>query len=200
MPQVTVWKCCATGALFESKECYLKHLKDIAKRNLAAKQHSKHIQSAIDIVQSAKNVEQLEIAASKAMVIYYKSRHVSVGDITVTFERLYFNWKCSNSHRCPKNGVTNWGGDQPNTPKGYPGLRGRIDIRYEESTYDNISKARMKRGHQVLDFSNLLEMLCINTGTGGGGAHHLGYDVTLFSDDFPNISEMADPIIEDILT
>jgi len=38
----------------------------------------------------------------------------------------------SNTHDCPINGVTNWGGRNDNAPTGYPGWHGRVWVRYAE--------------------------------------------------------------------
>jgi hypothetical protein len=38
----------------------------------------------------------------------------------------------SNTHVCPLDGVTNWGGDKDNAPRGYPGWQGRVWVRYAE--------------------------------------------------------------------
>ena len=37
----------------------------------------------------------------------------------------------SNTHDCPIDGVTNWGGRDQNRPFGYPGWEGRVWIRYK---------------------------------------------------------------------
>jgi hypothetical protein len=38
----------------------------------------------------------------------------------------------SNTHECPLDGVTNWGGDRPGAPRGYPGWQGRVWVRYAD--------------------------------------------------------------------
>lgn len=101
---------------------------------------------------------------------------------TVTIEHLSLSYSdtVSNSHSCPRNGVTNWGGDKKlkdgsPAPRGYPGFSGRI-------TY--------KTSHEPLSFaSNIMEGTGINTGTGGGGGNNtFSYDVKFFLDDWPGIA------------
>ena len=51
---------------------------------------------------------------------------------------LGFSWRLnfqevSNSHYCPIDGVTNWGGRTPGAPRSYAGWYGRVWVRYENS-------------------------------------------------------------------
>lgn len=84
----------------------------------------------------------------------------------------------SNSHSCPKNGVSNWGGrelfdDGTPHPKGYPGFRGKIIFQLS---------------HDLGWSSDVLKNTGLHTGSGGVGSnlmHH--YEFNLFLDDFPVI-------------
>jgi hypothetical protein len=74
-----------------------------------------------------------------------------------------FSWKIrheenvSNSHYCPIDGVTNWGGTE-NIPKSYKGWQGRVWIRYATELSDFASKP----------FCNTLTY----PGTGGFGSYN----------------------------
>jgi hypothetical protein len=100
--------------------------------------------------------------------------------ITIQHLSLSYSDRISNSHNCPHNGVTNWGGDKKlkdgtPAPKGYPGFSGRITF---------------KTSHEPFSFaSNILEGTRIHTGSGGGGGDNVySYDVKFFLDDWPGIA------------
>ena len=40
----------------------------------------------------------------------------------------------SNSHECPMDGKTNWGGREQDAPRNYPGWQGRVWVRYSKPT------------------------------------------------------------------
>lgn len=114
---------------------------------------------------------------------------------------IVYREQVSNSHECPANGVTNWGGREKYDPISYPGFKGRVWLRVSESP---------ERGW-VSDF---FKRSLTYTGTGGGGSyqgpwtdiasaqfHTYGYrenpdfpspniyswDYKIFSDDYPLI-------------
>ena len=89
-----------------------------------------------------------------------------------------FSPSCSNTHCCPHNGVTNWGGRTPGAPRGYPGFRGRVS--------GVLTRKRYKSSYPA---SDLLGFVGIHTGTGGGGNESWSYDVTVFEADWPAITQ-----------
>lgn len=91
--------------------------------------------------------------------------------------RATYNPRCSNTHCCPRGGVTNWW-CKDDLPRGYPGFSGRISGTLERSRY--------KSNYPV---SDLLEFVDIHTGSGGGGNNNWAYDVTVFEVDWPNITQ-----------
>lgn len=100
--------------------------------------------------------------------------------LRITYLTLDWSDSVSNSHSCPHDGVTNWGGrdtygDGMPKPKGYPGWSGRIE--WETS-------------HDIRFGWGLMRSLRIHTGTGGGVAgNRFGYEVKLFESDWPGLRE-----------
>lgn len=101
--------------------------------------------------------------------------------LKITSLNLTYSDSVSNSHSCPHNGVTNWGGrdtfkDGTLKPRGYAGFSGRIEFHAPV---------------EPLSFcSDVLKGTRIHTGTGGGGGGgNYGYSVTFFLDDWPGIAE-----------
>lgn len=45
---------------------------------------------------------------------------------------IRFQESVSNTHECPIDGVTNWGGRTEGAPRGYPGWMGRVWVRYAD--------------------------------------------------------------------
>lgn len=81
------------------------------------------------------------------------------------------NFDQSNSHHCPENGVTNWGGRVEGAPRGYPGTRWDFKVKYKEkSAIDPTTGMRM-----------VLDALRLNPGCGGS---YYG-DMEVFSADWP---------------
>lgn len=99
--------------------------------------------------------------------------------------------KCSNTHNCPHNGITNWGGntklaDGSPAPRGYKGWTGNIE--FKANCYDIVE-------------SSVFRELCIPTGTGGSAnGFTYGYEVTFFADDWPQLyKNHKEQMAEDIL-
>lgn len=109
-------------------------------------------------------------------------------EIKIVHLSLDYSDCISNSHNCPRNGVTNWGGttklkDGTPAPRGYPGFRGNIKI---QLPVEPLSFA-----------SNVLRGTGIHTGSGGaGGSGHYGYDVKFFLDDWPGLAKSVKTAIE----
>lgn len=109
--------------------------------------------------------------------------------------------RVSNSHSCPKGGVQNFSGT-PNMPRSYPGMFGRIWVRYSDDTPSFASSELPSNVH---------------SGTGGYGAYdgnwlglfrpyynvgikiyYYSWDCKLFEADHPEIKAMrADARIRD---
>jgi hypothetical protein len=89
-----------------------------------------------------------------------------------------YNPMCSNSHSSPKGKKSNWSGRDPDTPRGYPGVKGRIKIYNSTCPFSSDS---------FFNETRTLESIGIHTGTGGGGGEASVYDVTLWLDDWPGL-------------
>jgi hypothetical protein len=96
--------------------------------------------------------------------------------IHVTSLKVSYEDEISNSHSCPRNGLTNWH-SKPNLPRGYPGWRG--DIEFE---------ILPQSSSEDIDAYHILNDAGIYLGTGGStnGLYHR-YDVKFFEDDWPGL-------------
>lgn len=91
------------------------------------------------------------------------------------------NEHCSNSHSAPFGKKTNWGNynRDPKIPTGYLGLVGNLSIIIEGGYSGDICKS----------FNDIRYKYRIHTGTGGARSYGLGWNVTLWADDFPVIKQ-----------
>lgn len=102
-------------------------------------------------------------------------------DFKITYLSLSYSDSVSNSHSCPHNGVTNWGGrdnlkDGTPAPRGYPGFSGRIAFRVSPPPFSFSS--------------DILKATRMHTGSGGArGNNTFSYDVKFFLDDWPGVAE-----------
>jgi len=181
MPQILVWQCPRTKRIFQSKDDYVAYLKEEAKHNLAQKTFKKNFAECINAFNKLTSIDDLFTSFPELINYYYNKLYGK--DIKCKFNIKYninYNNTCSNSHACPRDGVTNWGGFLTKEPRSYPGLQGRISFHFSnESSYNYFN-----------DLSHLIKSVGVHIGTGGGGPKELSYDVILFKSDWPNISEM----------
>lgn len=201
MSVITAYKCDTTGKLFEDKTKYQKHIRKIAA--------DRRIQRKIDIAHKTEiqwwhdnfwnRVKSL--AQLQAAILYHrdvfaargvKNYHGGYGRLKPTpiikfkIFRLYYHDSVSNSHYCPHDGVTNWGGQNKGAPLGYAGWQGRFD--YTVQSHD-------KQLNSYPGSSEMWQGTRIHTGTGGGGGgtpeqvklfqQNFGYDFRLFASDWP---------------
>lgn len=201
MSRVMVWKSDADGKLFEDKAKYMAHLRKLGRERLRirkAKQAELMREAFITRMgQEVTGPESLEQFIKDNWDWFFsngyrngwRAQSNKVHEyVEVSFENLYWSDNLSNSHSCPRNGVTNWGSrdtypDGTAKPRGYPGWGGRINIRVRTPM---VTKTRQADGFG----SDYFKYTPINTGTGGGGGVKDGvtkysYDVKLWADDFP---------------
>lgn len=195
MKSYTIYECELTGKTFRNKNSCLKH-------ETAA--HRAAINEQIRIA----NKERIEQSFADGLtdpspdfikwwIKAWNKRYNNV-DLEITMVNLRYELMASNTHCAPRNGETNWGGEKPDVPRGYPGLVGRIEGHFIEP----LRKCRDWSGYvETLDsfsdlcddlhgFKNPEDVYCmkgLHSGTGGGGPNSFGYGVTLFIDDFPKL-------------
>jgi hypothetical protein len=98
----------------------------------------------------------------------------------VVWERApVYSANVSNTHSCPDNGKQNFDGKLPGVPTGYPGWTG----------YIKGSLSRNKKHCGQYPYSELLNLVGIKTGSGGGGNENWGYDFRLWLADWPGLKE-----------
>ena len=217
MSKILVWKCDQTGKLFEDEKKYKSHLAKLARQ----RREQRKIQIAEDAAQAwwtelqnremsiddlhaliIKEQNQFWAEAAKAEPWHWedigKKRRGVVMPVPKLVEFTTFDLKwsdsVSNTHSCPKGGVTNWGGDKKLSdgspaPRGYPGWRGRMDWRIEwpkewDGWYPGSDLFRSRR-------------TCIHTGTGGGGGwkdghQSFGYGIEIFASDWPGLTRFRE--------
>ena len=201
MSQVLVWKSDADGKLFEDKTKYQKHLRKLA---AARREQKKVAQVNIDreafiirMGQEVNGVESLEKFIKDNWSWFFHngvSRNRMWNDKKAykfhEYHDVFINlhgWSdnVSNSHCCPRGGVTNWSARDAASPTGYPGWVGRITIKVKPGMHKYKGQTYMEDGFGGDYFADTP----IKTGTGGGGGgdgcKEYAYDLKLFASDFP---------------
>jgi hypothetical protein len=204
MSVITAYKCDKTGKLFEDKVKYQKHIRKIAAENRRIKKLKQQRRAekewwAENFWNKVQSLNQLQAA-----ILHHRDVFAAIG-VSESFSGgrtirptpiLYFStfsikWtdRVPNTHSCPHDGVTNWGGLNENAPRGYPGWRGRFD--YVVQSYKN--QLGCYPGS-----SDMWKGTRIYTGTGGGGGakdqnktfhQSFGFGVELFESDWPAMAE-----------
>lgn len=198
MSRVTVWKCDATGKLFEDQKKYQAHLRQLAterrtRRRLQIQEQETDAwwAAAYNIEQSISEWAQFVIdnqdrfwAEAAARYGSYNWAHVGkkIGrrkDAVVMpvprlleFTEFQLHWQnsVSNSHSCPHNGVTCWSREEARDgrPTGYPGWTGRVAWIVEWP--------KCYDGHylgsDLFRSAGRYGRVRAHTGTGGGGGMH----------------------------
>lgn len=199
MPQILVWKCPRTNTLFESKEDYVNHLREMARRNLSELNRKKNLNKCLKEFNQFTCIDDLFNAFPKLIVKHYNI--IYNDNIKCPFKIKYdlkFRNDCSNSHSAPRDGETNWGGYKKGVTRSYPGMYGTIRFSFlNEKDYNKFDK--------INGFTNsFIKEVGIKTGGGGysrsDGGPALQYNVTLFASDWPNILEMNTEVVRDIIT
>ena len=202
---VTAFRCPWTNRVFGNKRDYVSHLKMLRhdrmhaaiRRNILQRQHEDlWSQSTFGDIVSwiERHPEFFFDKGSDRRGHGRQDRIAAYRDkfwIRVTYLDLRWTDSASNSHRCPRNGVTNWGGrdffkDGTPKPRGYPGWEGRIE--YQIS-------------HDLGFGSDVMRDTGIHTGTGGSSnGCYYGYSVTFFDSDWPGLREFVvlGRLIEDV--
>jgi hypothetical protein len=194
---VKAYQCPWTGRIVANKATYVKHLRGLRETRMHARIRALRMQKTLgdlanqpswpDVINWVERNSWWFLARAK------QSRGALGHDkwpdpedfwIRITYMDINHRDSVSNSHRCPRGGVTNWGGkdtwpDGSLKPRGYPGWYGRIE--YQMS-------------HELPGFSrDLFDGTGIGTGSGGGiSQNRYGYGVELFDSDWPVITELME--------
>jgi len=199
MSVITAYKCDTTGKLFEDKAKYQKHIRKVAAERRAQRKidaaHKTDKQWWMDnFWNRIKSPEQLKAAilhhrdvfAANGVKNYWSTPKLLPTPI-IEFTRFDLHYRdcVSNTHDRPHDGVTNWGGQNKDAPRGYLGWAGCFD-------YD-VQSHRKQLGCYP-GSGDMWKNTRIHTGTGGGGGHkdektlfkqHFGYGVKMFASDWP---------------
>ena len=199
MPQIIAWQCAETKAVFVDQADYKKHLRKLAARNRAIAKE-KHIRNTYfdwlnaeraqithidDIVPWLFKNQQYIMDAVNAIPeigghFGHRDKFCAGDEFTkLELERCNWNQHTSNSHECPRNGVTNWCARDKTRPTGYPGWSGRI--------IGTLKRTPRHMSNYPAD--SLLNAVGIYTGCGGGGNEKWGYDVKMFDCEWPYLTQ-----------
>ena len=189
MSIIQAYKSDMDGKVFEFKSDYTKHLRKLADKRREEKrmiQHKINRELFLDKMGQVGSFDELEQFIKDNWQFFRMNaqerdfgRRFRKGDdelINLSLSINGFSQSCSNSHKCPRKGQTNWGGygDKDNVPRSYPGWRGRITFSVTHSTSFG---------------SNYFEGTPLGTGSGGGGDECKSYDLQLWAADFPVLWE-----------
>jgi len=184
------YQCPFTGTIVKSKRSYASHLKTLRENRMWANARKRRFRLRLEDLWSQPDFQSIVNWVELNSDLFWQNgknrgwhsdanKWDAIRDdfcFRITKLELSRSENVSNSHDCPHNGATNWGGTNKNAPRGYPGWQGRIDF---------------KVSHDVPSFfSNVVEGTRIHTGSGGGsGIGTYSYGVKFFDADWPGIAK-----------
>jgi hypothetical protein len=193
--RVQVRKCRFTGKIFEEKDLkkYAIHL-----RNLRAERAEKRkLDKVRATFTSWLNREKKKILHPEDIPAWFLKNQRKIMDAVnagfgdrdekfyptdeftkFSFEKARYSRLTSNTHVCPKGGVTNWSVED-DKPKGYPGW----------SVHVNGTLKRSKNHLGSYPYPAALNAVGLKTGSGGGGNESWGYGVSIFLADWPGLQQ-----------
>lgn len=183
----TAFRCPWTGKIFGDKRGYVKHLKYLREHRIHSRIRANARQlkrqnlwnqpTFTDIIKWIEmNPEfMFDNAVREGWSRDGAEKYRDQFWMKITYLDLRWEPNASNTHACPRGGVTNWGRREKDKPQGYPGFVGRIE--YQLS-------------HDLGFGSDAVRNLGIHTGTGGGiTGNRFGYSVTFFDADWPGLTK-----------
>ena len=191
----TAYRCPWTSAVFATKKAYLSHLSELRRDHIHANIRRTIFDKQKNDLWSQPTFEDIiswverhpEFFFDNAVGMRGSGRQDRIAGyrdkfwIKITHLNLTWTSSASNTHACPRDGFTNWGGKNKHPitgeilPRGYPGWTGSIE--YQMS-------------HDLGFGSDVMRGIGIHTGTGGGiNDLRYGYSVTFFDSDWPVIAE-----------
>jgi uncharacterized C2H2 Zn-finger protein len=178
----TAFRCPWTQKVYGNKRDYIKHLKHLRENYMHKRVRAKAVELKKQNLWNQSSFEDIIkwIEMNPEFMFdnglrngWYQNDIEKYRDkfwVKITYLSLQWTQHASNSHYCPRNGVTNWGGREHNKPTCYPGFQGHIE--YQMS-------------HNLGFGSDIMRSLGIHTGTGGGiNDNRYGYAVTFFDADW----------------
>lgn len=194
--KIEAWMCDYCSSISKDKELYNKCMaKCIKKKKKTIDQNKRKFEFqkvANSLRLSITNIHDLP----EALKVFFKDNYNR--DFVIDKFNVHFDINVSNSHRCPINGKTNWGGD-PGAPRGYPGWRGQVE------GHTNINSKPIKHpvsGEKISSIFDMFEYGGFGRGLvyginscGGGGGEKFSFTAELFMDDFPHLKKSYDAFL-----
>jgi hypothetical protein len=185
------FQCPWTKQVYATKNAYVKHLRELREdrihRAIRARIQHKIFDELINQPSFEKVIEWIETHPEfffDRMVqngrAGWRDRREHLRDkfwIKITYLDVSWSDSVSNSHSCPRGGVTCWSSREAvdGRPRGYPGWGGRIEFQLS---------------HDLGFGSDVFRNVGIHTGTGGGTSdNRYGYDVKFFASDWPELEK-----------
>ena len=192
----TGFQCPWTKQIFAAKKSYVAHLKRIRQDRIYRNIRNRRRQALLDDFNNQRGFEEIMRWVELHPEFFFdnginhgwdsdRARYEKLRpdwSVKITLLELTYTPRVSNTHACPRDGVTNWRGDTKlkdgtPAPQGYPGWSGRIEFR--------VSHKDVRWGSDVFKNTG------IHTGTGGSvGGGIYGYDVKFFESDWPGLQAM----------
>jgi hypothetical protein len=199
--KVVVNKCRFTGQLFEDDAKYKKHLAKIRREMKRERQYEKVRTDFFDWLAAEK---QKIVSLDMIAPWFLENQRYLMDASNAGVRPKHSNWfepdkfydddvytkftldgnfeqSLSNTHSCPDDGVTNWGGMDKNAPRGYIGWRCRTG-----GTLQRNAKHMAEYPYKMS-----LDLVGIKTGTGGGGNENWSYDASIFLADWPGLNDVV---------
>jgi hypothetical protein len=185
------YQCPWTNTVFATKSAYTRHLKELREDRMhrRARQniHNRKLNDLINQYSFEDIVNWIEINPDFFFDSLIKMGHTGWANrrahireefwIKITYLKLDWNESVSNSHSCPRGGVTCWSSHAATDgrPHGYPGWQGNIEFQLS---------------HDMGFGSNVFSGMGIHTGSGGGiSDNRYGYAVKFFSSDWSGLRD-----------
>ena len=202
----TAFLCPWTAKIFGTKRQYVTHLKALRGSRMHARARVVHYNRIRENFNNQptfeKVIEWIELHPEFFFDTYvmrdpflchdYSAEKLAVQrenfEIKIVGLSLRWNPNVSNTHHCPHNGVTNWGGRKESAPHGYPGWYGRIEFTTKIINPDTGTAGIRSIGGRCLEGTG------VHTGTGGGGDVY-GYEAMFFDADWPEIAYWHDKVV-----
>ena len=187
----TGFQCPWTGKIFGAKKSYVNHLKTIRQDRIYRQIRNRRHQLILDEFNNQIGFEAImrwvelhpefffDIGLKSAWATDHNRLEKIRKDfwIKITHLDVSYSDMVSNSHSCPRGGVTCWSSHEAKDgrPRGYPGWHGRIE--FEVS-------------HDIRFGIDVFRGTGIHTGTGGStNGKTYGYDVKFFESDWPGLNK-----------